>query len=255
MLSLAIVSVWLLPLVEKQAAKVIAVHEGDILTVSTANQGEVKLRVEGIDAPEERQPWHVESKKWMSDRVSGKVVEFKITGKDEFGRPLGRIFLNGNDIGLQSIETGMSWWCRKSAPADGALRTAETLARKEKVGLWSERIAIAPWDWRKGIRKSEGDRNTSTATEKGRKAPVQALTRQENGTRRAPSTSAGQRRGPRVPSVTRTGNRIGGQIFVTETGKRYHSGGCRTLKNSRIPINIAEAKAAGFTPCGICKPF
>ena len=43
-------------------------------------------------------------------------------------------------------------------------------------------------------------------------------------------------------------------VYVTNTGKKYHSAGCRTLKKSQRPISLDDAKAAGYSPCGICNP-
>lgn len=43
-------------------------------------------------------------------------------------------------------------------------------------------------------------------------------------------------------------------VYVTRTGIRYHLGSCRHLHSSKIPIEINEAKAEGYTPCKVCKP-
>ncbi|WP_459195688.1 ComEC/Rec2 family competence protein [Wukongibacter baidiensis] len=43
-------------------------------------------------------------------------------------------------------------------------------------------------------------------------------------------------------------------VYVTETGKKYHTGGCGYLKKSKIPINLTDAKIQGYTPCSRCKP-
>lgn len=43
-------------------------------------------------------------------------------------------------------------------------------------------------------------------------------------------------------------------VYVTNTGKKYHSAGCRTLKQSQRSISLDDAKAAGYKPCGICNP-
>ena len=45
-----------------------------------------------------------------------------------------------------------------------------------------------------------------------------------------------------------------GDIYRTTKGKKYHSGGCRYLSNSKIPITLAEAQERGLGPCGVCKP-
>ena len=51
----------------------------------------------------------------------------------------------------------MTWWyrrfAREQAPEQrGQYEFAETEARARRVGLWQEPHAIAPWEWRKGIR-------------------------------------------------------------------------------------------------------
>lgn len=43
-------------------------------------------------------------------------------------------------------------------------------------------------------------------------------------------------------------------VHITKTGKKYHRTGCRYLSNSDIPIDLAKAKAEGYTPCSVCKP-
>ncbi|SMG38808.1 endonuclease/exonuclease/phosphatase family protein [Dethiosulfovibrio salsuginis] len=43
-------------------------------------------------------------------------------------------------------------------------------------------------------------------------------------------------------------------VFVTKTGKSYHSDGCSSLSKSKIALSLEEAKAKGYTPCSKCKP-
>jgi hypothetical protein len=43
-------------------------------------------------------------------------------------------------------------------------------------------------------------------------------------------------------------------VFVTRTGTHYHRGGCMYLRLSCSPLRLAEAVAAGYTPCSRCKP-
>ena len=42
-------------------------------------------------------------------------------------------------------------------------------------------------------------------------------------------------------------------VYVTRTGKKYHRGGCSSLRRSKIPISLAEAKQR-YGPCGRCNP-
>lgn len=43
-------------------------------------------------------------------------------------------------------------------------------------------------------------------------------------------------------------------VYVTDTGKKYHTAGCSSLSKSKIPMSLSDAKAAGYTPCGRCNP-
>lgn len=43
-------------------------------------------------------------------------------------------------------------------------------------------------------------------------------------------------------------------VYITDTGTKYHTADCRTLKNSKQAITLKEAKERGYTPCGICHP-
>ncbi len=41
-------------------------------------------------------------------------------------------------------------------------------------------------------------------------------------------------------------------VYITETGDKYHRGGCRTLRKSKIPVYLDDAKNQGYEACGIC---
>ena len=43
-------------------------------------------------------------------------------------------------------------------------------------------------------------------------------------------------------------------VYVTQTGKKYHREGCLSLRRSKIPIALEEAKKRNFGPCGRCNP-
>lgn len=43
-------------------------------------------------------------------------------------------------------------------------------------------------------------------------------------------------------------------VYITKTGAKYHTGSCRYLSRSKIPISLADAKQKGYTPCSVCKP-
>ena len=51
---------------------------------------------------------------------------------------------------------------------------------------------------------------------------------------------------------TTTQNTSSTIVYVTRTGEKYHRAGCSYLKNSKIEINLTDAKSQGYTPCSRC---
>jgi endonuclease YncB( thermonuclease family) len=49
--------------------------------------------------------------------------------------------------------TGYAWWIERYALDENQAREAQEAARKAKRRLWAEPMAVAPWEWRKGVRK------------------------------------------------------------------------------------------------------
>lgn len=43
-------------------------------------------------------------------------------------------------------------------------------------------------------------------------------------------------------------------VYVTKSGKKYHTESCKSLSHSKIEIALDKAIAAGYTACSVCKP-
>lgn len=43
-------------------------------------------------------------------------------------------------------------------------------------------------------------------------------------------------------------------VYVTKSGKKYHTAGCSYLTDSAYPISLEQALAEGKTPCSRCHP-
>jgi len=43
-------------------------------------------------------------------------------------------------------------------------------------------------------------------------------------------------------------------VYVTKTGSKYHTAGCRYLKKSKIETTLGAALDSGYEPCSVCKP-
>ena len=72
------------------------------------------------------------------------------------------------------------------------------------------------------------------------------------------TTSAPSQQIPSTPKVTSSpppqAEKQSVTVYVTKTGEKYHRAGCQYLARSQIPMSLADAKAAGYTPCSKCGP-
>lgn len=130
--------------------RVVSVTDGDTIAVMNGGRAET-VRLEGVDCPERKQPFSAQAKKATSDLVFGKDVVVEVTGKDRYGRTLGRVSVNGTDLSLELVRLGMAWHFKRYSTERG-LSEAEVAARTAKVGLWGDARPIPPWEWRKGER-------------------------------------------------------------------------------------------------------
>jgi endonuclease YncB( thermonuclease family) len=197
--------------------KVVAIADGDTLTVLDSSNKQYKIRLEGIDAPESNQDYGSRAKRSLSDLVFGKTVTVISRKKDKYGRMLGTVTLDGKDINQEQINRGMAWFYRAyqaELPANVAAvyGLAETRARQEKRGLWADAAPMPPWDFRR---------------DKTAKAP-----------------------GVKPPAAT-------GPIIGNRNSKIYHFPNCpdysKVSERNRVPFKTeAEAQAAGYRKARNC---
>jgi endonuclease YncB( thermonuclease family) len=134
--------------------KVVGVADGDSLTVLDNNKTQHKIRLQGIDAPEKAQAFGQKSKQSLHQLVHNKQVTVEFQKKDKYGRTVGKVLINGNDICLEQIKLGMAWHYTQYAteqPKEDriAYQQAELAARGQALGIWKDQNAIPPWEFRK----------------------------------------------------------------------------------------------------------
>ena len=133
---------------------VVRITDGDTVVVLDANKVQYKIRLVGIDAPEKKQAYGQKSKENLSDLVAGKHVVVEYDKLDRYKRVLGKIMLNGADMNLEQVASGLAWHYKKyqrgQSQADQLLYSeAEIDARNAKRGLWQDPDPIPPWEYRK----------------------------------------------------------------------------------------------------------
>jgi endonuclease YncB( thermonuclease family) len=135
-------------------AKVIAISDGDSLTVR-ANDQTIRVRLAQIDAPERRQAWGQRSRQVLSQLIGGKTVLVMPHGTDRYGRTLATLTVQGEDINRAMVEKGAAW-AYSSYVRDPAIVAAQVRAQAAQQGLWAmpENERIAPWDYRRQQREN-----------------------------------------------------------------------------------------------------
>jgi micrococcal nuclease len=128
-------------------AKCVGISDGDTITVLDANKRQVKIRLEGIDAPEGHQDFGTESRHHTAELVFQKEVRIQRRGLDKYGRTLGHVYVGDLWINQDLVRNGLAWHYKQYS-ADPRLAQAEDLARKQQIGIWSRKDAVAPWEFR-----------------------------------------------------------------------------------------------------------
>lgn len=146
----------LLPLlsIAQTKGKVIKVKDGDTIVVLLEGNVQKTLRLAEVDCPESKQAFGTRAKQYTSSQVFGKVVSFKVTNTDRYGRSIAKVYYgNHKYLSKEIIKAGMGWWYSKYSD-NPKLGEFEKIARQNKLGLWQDKRAIAPWEFRK-LKKEE----------------------------------------------------------------------------------------------------
>lgn len=89
--------------------KVVRVSDGDTVVLLDADNTQQKIRLNGIDAPENGQPYGDKSKEYLSGLIAGKEVAVEVKGKDQYKRILGVVYLGDTNINAEMIRAGYAW--------------------------------------------------------------------------------------------------------------------------------------------------
>lgn len=131
--------------------KVVSVKDGDTIGVLWDGK-EVRVRLAHIDCPERGQPFGQPAKQLTSDLCYGKDVKVtQVDAPDRFGRLIAAVHVDGQCVNMELVRAGFAWHFLKYS-SDSTYSALESLARRDKAGLWGEALPVAPWDWRKGVR-------------------------------------------------------------------------------------------------------
>jgi len=147
---------------ETLTGRVVGISDGDTLTLLDESRKQHKIRLAGIDSPEKGQPFGDYCKKSLSDLAYDRTVTIESNKRDHYGRVIGKVLVDGQDVNLEQVRRGCGWHYKKyqnEQPLEDRLsyNAAQDSARAAKVGLWADKDPVPPWDWRKAARKNTED--------------------------------------------------------------------------------------------------
>jgi micrococcal nuclease len=133
--------------VPKNLYKVTKVIDGDTVEVSLKFRT-IRVRLEGIDAPEHSQKYGSKATRALKDKISRQDVTMKSNGTDVYGRTVATIFLDDESVNHWMLRNGHAMWYREYS-SDVSLMLAQRKAKSEKLGLWAATNPTPPWEYRK----------------------------------------------------------------------------------------------------------
>lgn len=141
---------WLIPAAAKERplrGSIVRHIDGDTTVVATEDGRALKIRLLGIDAPEtahgrkkegcQGQPFGEKALAALNRRApAGSTVAVTVKGRDRYGRALGTIFEEDENVNLWMVRNG---WAEAYGGGRGAepYRVAEKEAKSKGAGIWT----------------------------------------------------------------------------------------------------------------------
>lgn len=123
------------------------VADGDTLWVRPAGGKPVKVRLQGIDAPERCQAWGEQARAALASRVLHQQVAVRTRAYDDYQRAISQVTLHGEDVAAWMVREGHAWSYRYRRSL-GPYAEQEQQARAARRGLFAQ-AAVEPRVFRK----------------------------------------------------------------------------------------------------------
>jgi len=125
--------------------KVAKIVDGDTYDILLDRNITIRIRMEGIDAPEKGMPFYRVAKNFLGELCFEKKLRLEVKGKDRYGRTIAYSYLDdGTELSHKMIEAGLAWHFKKYS-SDTVLSNLEIRAKNFKLGLWADIHPMPPW--------------------------------------------------------------------------------------------------------------
>lgn len=124
--------------------------DGDTVDIAGPD-GESRVRLYGIDAPEMDQRYGREARGFIEAVVDSDDVLIDPMDLDPYGRVVAVLYVGGRNINREMVKTGAAWVYRPFCRADFCSEWIglESDARVNRRGLWYDKNPIPPWKWKR----------------------------------------------------------------------------------------------------------
>ena len=130
------------------SGRVVGVADGDTLTVLDDANGQHKIRLAGIDAPEKAMPFGQVGKQRLSELCYNKQATVEVVNTDRYGRTVGDVTCDGVHANAEMVRGGNAWVYRHYDKGFESLYALEEAAKEARLGLWADENPTPPWEWR-----------------------------------------------------------------------------------------------------------
>ena len=141
-----------------QSVKVVHVIDGDTAIVANGWR-KFRVRLDGIDCPEDGQPWGRTARAGLIKLIGGRRVRLESHGVDDYGRVIGTLYARHRgkgwvNVNARMVTLGHAWVPRHRRASNltpdrrAELFRGERWARSKRVGLWRDADPVPPWEWR-----------------------------------------------------------------------------------------------------------
>lgn len=132
---------------------VLGISDGDTIQANFGGK-KTTIRLACIDAPEKKQLGGEESTDKLKQLLPiGQNIKLRLVNRDRYKRLIGEIYLNNQSVNLQMVTEGQAVVYRQYLSGcfdtKDSFLDAESKAKNQRLGFWSQSNPIMPWEFRK----------------------------------------------------------------------------------------------------------
>lgn len=147
------------------SGKVVKIVDGDTYDLLIDGDSTLRVRMDGIDAPERGMPFSKKARQYLGELCHGQIVRVNCTDCDHYGRIISFSYLeDGRELSREMLRAGYAWHF-KEHNSDSELAELEKEAKCGHRGLWRDKNPMEPWENRRLHRRGISTKGMFEATE------------------------------------------------------------------------------------------